>query len=61
MLDLKYIRANLETVKATLKNRGYDLDMSLFETVDGERREILGSLETLRHQRNKVSEDIAAM
>ena len=61
MLDLKFIRSNLDKIKEMLKNRGYDLDISVFESVDKERREILSSLEGLRHQRNRVSEDIAAM
>ncbi len=61
MLDLKFIRSNLDKVKEMLKNRGYDLDISVFETVDEKRREILTSLEGLRHQRNRVSEDIAVM
>lgn len=61
MLDLKFIRSNLDKVKEMLKNRGYDLDISVFESVDKEKREILTSLEGLRHQRNRVSEDIAAM
>ena len=61
MLDLKFIRSNLDNVKEMLKNRGYDLDISVFESVDKERREILTTLESLRHQRNRVSDDIAAM
>jgi seryl-tRNA synthetase len=61
MLDLKFIRSNLDKVKEMLKNRGYDLDISVFESADKERREILTTLESLRHQRNRVSEDIAAM
>ena len=61
MLDLKFIRSNLDKVKEMLKNRGYDLDISVFESVDKQRREILTTLESLRHQRNRVSEDIAAM
>jgi seryl-tRNA synthetase len=61
MLDLKFIRSNLDKVKEMLKNRGYDLDISVFESVDKERREVLTSLEGLRHRRNRVSEEIAAM
>jgi seryl-tRNA synthetase len=61
MLDLKSMRANLETVREMLKNRVYDLDMSRFETLDQERRQGLTVLEQLRHQRNRVSEEIAAM
>ena len=61
MLDFKFIRANLKRVKEMLKNRGQDLDLSLFDTIDKQRRELLGGLEGLRHQRNRVSEEIAAM
>jgi seryl-tRNA synthetase len=59
MLDLKFIRANLDIIKQMLKHRGYQLDLSAFETADKKRREILPGLESLRHRRNKVSEDIA--
>jgi seryl-tRNA synthetase len=61
MLDLRFIRANLDAVKQMLKNRHNDLDISIFESIDRRRREILPVLETLRHRRNKVSEEIARM
>ena len=61
MIDLKYVRANLDAVREMLKNRGYDLDISRFEVLDDERRKKLIVLEELRHQRNRVSEEIAAM
>ena len=61
MLDLKFIRSNLDSVKEMLKNRGDDLDISVFESVDKERRERLTILEELRHRRNRVSEEISVM
>jgi seryl-tRNA synthetase len=61
MLDLKYIRNNLESVKEMLRNRGQDLEMSLFETIDRKRRDILPEIENLRHRRNRVSQEIADM
>jgi seryl-tRNA synthetase len=61
MLDLKFIRNNLDKIEEMLKNRGYDLDLSLFESLDGERRERLAVMESLRHQRNTVSDRIAEM
>jgi seryl-tRNA synthetase len=61
MLDLKLIRSNPDKIKEMLRNRKNDLDMSVFESVDKERREKLSTLESLRYQRNKVSEDIAVM
>lgn len=61
MLDLKYIRLNLETIRQMIKDRGYDLDMSGFETLDQQRRQRLTVLEELRHTRNRVSDEIAAI
>lgn len=61
MLDLKFIRSNLDKVKEMLQNRGYDLDISVFDSMNKERREVLSTLENLRHQRNRVSEEIASM
>jgi len=61
MLDLKFIRSNLNSVREMISNRGYDLDVSRFEELDLERRKRLTTLEELRHKRNQVSEEIAAM
>jgi seryl-tRNA synthetase len=61
MLDLKFIRSNLDGVKEMIENRGYDLDISVFESIDSKRRELLPALEGLRHQRNRVSQEIAEM
>ena len=61
MLDLKYIRNNIEIIKKMLKDRNNDLDISVFEAIDAERRDKLAEVEALRSKRNSVSEDIAAM
>jgi len=61
MLDLKFIRSNLDGVKEMIENRGYELDISVFESIDSKRRELLPALEGLRHQRNRVSQEIAEM
>ncbi|NOQ95413.1 MAG: serine--tRNA ligase, partial [Desulfobacterales bacterium] len=61
MLDLKFVRSNLDLVKGMLEKRGYDLDLSDFQSLDEKRRSILSGLEQLRHRRNKVSDQIAAM
>ena len=61
MFDLKFVRSNLENVMKTIKNRGYDLDISQFETLDLERRKKLTALEELRHGRNRVGNEIAVM
>jgi seryl-tRNA synthetase len=61
MLELKYIRSNFDKIKEMIKNRGYDLDVSVFESIDRKRRDILPDLEGLRHDRNRVSQEIAQM
>jgi seryl-tRNA synthetase len=61
MLDLKFVRSNLKLVSDGLEKRGYDLDLSRFQSLDEKRRSILANLEQLRHQRNMVSDRIAVM
>ena len=61
MLDLKFVRSNLDSIREMLKNRQYDLDVSKFEDLDQERRKRLTVLEELRHKRNHVNDKIAAM
>lgn len=61
MLDLKFVRSNLDLVACMLQQRGYDLDLSRFHSLDERRRSLLGGLEELRSRRNKVSDQIAAM
>jgi len=61
MLDLKFVRNNVDQIQEMLRARGYDLDMSGFRHVDQKRREIITSLEELRHKRNTVSQEIAQL
>ncbi|MBW2129449.1 MAG: serine--tRNA ligase [Deltaproteobacteria bacterium] len=61
MLDLKFIRTNLDLIKDMLEKRGYNTDISAFSSIDEKRRSILPALEELRHRRNKASEEIAEM
>ncbi len=61
MLDLKYIRNNLETVAAMLAARNNSLDLSAFKTLDAQRLELLNEVETLKNQRNTCSDKIAKM
>ena len=61
MLEIKFVRQNLETVQKALETRGQSADLDAFKTCDDERRAILQELEALRHQRNVVSDRIAEM
>ncbi|MGB5421369.1 MAG: serine--tRNA ligase [Desulfobacterales bacterium] len=59
MLEIKFVRQNLSDVKRALKARHSELDISAFQTADDLRRGVLAELEELRHQRNRVSDQIA--
>jgi len=61
MLEIKFVRQNLETVQKALAARGQSADLDAFKTCDDERRAILQELEAFRHQRNVVSDQIAEM
>jgi len=61
MLDLKFVRANMGRIEQMFKDRGYELDLSRFRTLDETRRSVLTELEELRHKRNTVSDKIAVM
>jgi seryl-tRNA synthetase len=60
MLDLKFIRENLEVVKNKLSQRNLEIDLDHCIEIDQKRREIIQEVETLRNERNTVSEIIAA-
>ena len=61
MLDLKFIRNNLDTVRAMLKARNTDLDLDRFQALDQRRLALLGEVETLKNRRNTCSDEIAKM
>jgi seryl-tRNA synthetase len=63
MIDLAFVRANLALVEEKLRARGMDPAAALgnFTAVDRERREAITQLETLKAQRNKLTEEIAKL
>jgi seryl-tRNA synthetase len=61
MLDLNFVRANLELVEAKLRARGMDPEAVLgnFGELDVERRSRITQAETLQAQRNRLSQEVA--
>ena len=55
MLDLKFLRDNLDEVEQRLATRGDAIDLGAFRDLDGSRRGLLGEAETLKAERNQVS------
>ncbi len=61
MLEIKFVRNHLEEIEKSLENRGDSINLETFKRCDDERKSLLLEIEALRHQRNIVSEQIAAM
>ncbi|MGL5000008.1 MAG: serine--tRNA ligase [Cetobacterium sp.] len=59
MLDLRFIRENIEVLQEMLVNRGSNIDLQEFITLDTQRREILTEVETLKNKRNTESAEVA--
>ncbi len=63
MLDLAFVRDNLAQVEDMLRRRGTDPAQALgkFRSVDERRRQFITQAETLKAQRNRLSEEIAPL
>jgi seryl-tRNA synthetase len=61
MLDKRYLRENLETVKKRLESRGEGLKIDSFKEFDERRRALLQEAEALKERRNTVSHEIGAL
>lgn len=62
MLELRFVRENLELVRQKCELRRLDpAVLERFSQVDGQRLEILAQVEALKNQRNTVSKEIAQL
>ena len=61
MLDMKFVRDNLDAVRTMLKNRNNALNLDNFAELEKSRRDILNEVEQLKNQRNAASKKIGAM
>ncbi|HUZ45935.1 MAG TPA: serine--tRNA ligase [Terriglobia bacterium] len=61
MLDLSFVRANLELVRQKMRERGLPDILGDFEVLDSERRKQLSEAEALKARRNKASDEIARL
>jgi seryl-tRNA synthetase len=61
MLDVKFIRENIELVKKSLEERNLKLDLAGFIQIDDKRRKAMAELEELRAQKNKANDEISAL
>jgi len=62
MLDLNYVRENLETVKTALENRNFPTaSLNDFVELDETRRRVIGESDEINHRRNSSSKEIGAL
>ena len=61
MLDIKFIRENPEVVKKAARDKGEKVDIDEFLRIDKERRKLLTEVESLKRQKNEVSDKIGKM
>lgn len=58
MLDIKFLRENLETVKKAAENKNRKVDWDKLMGLDDKRRTLISGIEKLRGERNKSSKQI---
>jgi seryl-tRNA synthetase len=61
MLDIKYLRQNIDFVREKMDERGQKIDFDRFIDLDAKRRDILRAVETLRNERNSVSKQVGEL
>ena len=61
MLDVKFLRENLDEVKGRMATRGGQIDWDEFVRIDRERREALANIERLKEKKNRLSGEIGKL
>ncbi|MDR3112811.1 MAG: serine--tRNA ligase, partial [Endomicrobium sp.] len=61
MLDIKFIRNNLEDVVKAMKSRNQNIGFERLLSLDDERKAAICEIEALRLKRNKESEEIGKL
>ncbi len=61
MLDIKFIRQNIEKVENMLKARNTSVNLEEFKTLEEKRRKLITETEQLKSERNKKNKEIASM
>jgi len=61
MLDLKWILANLDDVRAAMAKRGAEVDLDRLVALDERRRKTIAEVEKLKAERNESSRKIGQM
>jgi seryl-tRNA synthetase len=58
MLDIKFIRENIELIKETCKNKNISLDIDRLLVIDEEKRKLQTEIDHIRAKRNDLNENM---
>jgi seryl-tRNA synthetase len=58
MLDLKFIREHSDEVRAGIAKKKFNCDLDAFFAIDGERRDLITRLESMKSQQNNASDAV---
>jgi len=61
VLDLSFMRENLELLRSKMQQRGTSVPLDEFEKLDTERRRLIVETEKLKHLRNLTNDEITVM
>jgi seryl-tRNA synthetase len=61
MLDLKFIRENIDLVRENIKNKNESIQVDSILELDEKRRKVIQEVESLKNLRNVVSKEIAEL
>lgn len=62
MLDLNFVRENIDSVRSALRNRNFPADaLDRFTELDAERRRVIGEADRTNQLRNAASKEIGAL
>lgn len=62
MLDLNFVRENLDAVREAMNDRGFPPDLlDKFAELDAERRSVIGEADQINQKRNAASKEIGAL
>ncbi len=61
MLDIKFIRENLDLVKLGAKKKRMNIDLDALLLIDDTRKGLLASIESKKAEQNRVSQEITAL
>lgn len=56
MIDIKYLRDDINSVRKSLQRRGYALDVEKFNSLDSDRKKLQVNVENLQSTRKKLSQ-----